>query len=611
MDQIHRLAVVLTTGLVALAGCERPPTISGAEAAGGSQLLHSALKALEEVQPRLSTYKEAILQLNQYLAQHRNESDLGKLDADERILIEKEILGPLLREDRERHLSELERERFTLLDAYHLDGCYLFRDASQSLVRMAGGAIGRSRPAVEQQAQALELARLAFDWAMRQVALAPDPPGTDPWPAVEVLRRGTGSAPDRARVFVALLEQLHIPACLVGQEAPGQHVDTERLALVGTLIGDDIYLFDCASTRPAQDARGQLRTLRQSSTGQDQGTRTVLYLPCTLAALAPRMKWLEGQLAEDSRPRLYVSLKALKQQFERHGVVRIQTSRRGYPATILARYVENPLRQLRWEDNPQIIPLRAIPDWAKAYISKLGPVHALPMVQPFVNLFLLVRTEPGGPRDLLVRGRPEQAVERIVVLDQRLDQALDIFHRDFPGEFENFRDRWLPLLVKEYDKLQELSQQRDRARNDPGRWRILEEEIGKQARSIEGIWKERSVVITYMCYDWAAEEVREHLYYFAGLAKMDLATRAELLAQRSARAGRPVVEQERHWREAVVQWEAARLWLDRARAIASTRPVHNWFDAASLQRQVCQDHLEQCQRALAQLRPGSASSSSH
>ena len=90
-----------------------------------------------------------------------------------------------------------------------------------------------------------EQARACFDWVMRQVQLR-DRAG-DALPPDFVLRRGWGTALERAQIFLAVLQQLGIDGCMLA--VPGKPGEPAlRYWLPGALIGKEIYLFHETTT---------------------------------------------------------------------------------------------------------------------------------------------------------------------------------------------------------------------------------------------------------------------------------------------------------------------------------------------------------------------------
>ena len=217
--RILGVLVTFTAGLglaALLAGCgggsQAGPV--GPAAQDPEALRQNALALLREERPSITTYSSAVQQFNNYLDRKPEVADRFQLAPAVRELLEKELLKGLLPrgdapETLPGRMKEVERKSFTMLDAYHLDACFLFRDAAQALRNDLGDPPVRTDPRFPEYQQ--RFARHAFEWVIRQIQLQPRTPGTDAWPAHEILRRGTGDGEERARVFLALVEQLAPP----------------------------------------------------------------------------------------------------------------------------------------------------------------------------------------------------------------------------------------------------------------------------------------------------------------------------------------------------------------------------------------------------------------
>src|SRR6266851_6706204 len=176
-----------------------PPSVEKKDDSRQTDTLESVKSGLAKSTDS-GTCKNAVQQLNSYLSQHP-ERKASALTAEQRKCLTEKCLGD------PSEMAELEGASFTLLDAQHLDECFLFRDAAQSLEV-------NGLPAAEQAAA-------AFRWVICQVRLRAslhldgnaDP---DPIPPQFVLRRGWGTPEERALVFLALLRQLGIEGCLIG-----------------------------------------------------------------------------------------------------------------------------------------------------------------------------------------------------------------------------------------------------------------------------------------------------------------------------------------------------------------------------------------------------------
>ena len=102
----------------------------------------------------------------------------------------------------------------------------------------------------------------------------------------------------------------------------------------GALIGKDIYLFDARLGIPLPGPKGEgIATLAQVraqpavlqqlgldaknpyDVSQDQAQRAEVHVACALSALAPRMRFLQDQLAATEKVRLGVDPAALVKKF--------------------------------------------------------------------------------------------------------------------------------------------------------------------------------------------------------------------------------------------------------------------------------------------------------
>src|SRR5262249_54475451 len=100
----------------------------------------------------------------------------------------------------------------TPLDAHYLDQCLLLRAAANSLEL-------KDRSPLEQ-------AKAAFAWVMRQVRLQ-ESEGVL-LPSQFILRRGWGTAEERALIFLAMLDQLRIPSGMLAFKPEEQGKATWR-----------------------------------------------------------------------------------------------------------------------------------------------------------------------------------------------------------------------------------------------------------------------------------------------------------------------------------------------------------------------------------------------
>src|SRR5262249_22633812 len=140
--------------------------------------------------------REIVKLLNQHLLQDRNaakEMDDGKLNADRRELLTSRFgLTP-------REMDDIAANSFSVADAYYLEWCFRLR--------------GAAREFHVDTLPALERAKRALAWVTRQGVLLDqgEPPLAPPF----VLKRGYGSAEERALVFLDLVRQMGLDGCLV------------------------------------------------------------------------------------------------------------------------------------------------------------------------------------------------------------------------------------------------------------------------------------------------------------------------------------------------------------------------------------------------------------
>jgi hypothetical protein len=216
-------------------------------------------------------------------------------------------------------VEELSGAAFRPMDAHHIYLCLELRDAAESL------NLQRLSP--------LSQAEAAFAWVIRQVTLRTGEEGVL-LPPQAVLQLGEGSAHERALVFCALLQQLDLDGCMIA--LPGRSPD--EYWIPGVLISekgqDEIYLFDTRLGVPVPDPDGKgIATLRQVkaqpallaqlAAGKDmpydvtpaQAAKAEVRLVLPLSALAPRLKYLEDNLAQGDR--LWLDANKLKQRFEK------------------------------------------------------------------------------------------------------------------------------------------------------------------------------------------------------------------------------------------------------------------------------------------------------
>jgi hypothetical protein len=206
---------------------------------------------------------------------------------------------------------------------------------------------------------------------------------------------------------------------------------------------------------------------------------------------------------------------------------------------------------------------------------QMGPRGAVKLFRAFDNLFLRVRVEPGGIRDLIVRGRPEEAVDRILELEKELEEILANLRQRFregPTINEVLEKSWLPqmrLALDESRRAEAIARS-----GNPGNINLREHEM-----RLEGYWRSMRVNLIQVGYDWAAPEILEHNTYMMALAKMELAIRFE-----TRLPGPPDDGQKQRLRE---MYQSATFWFERYQNLVATRRTKQWETSA-------RDLLAQC-----------------
>ncbi len=457
-----------------------------------------------------NTCQTAVQQANNYFASPRAPR-LPGLTAGQRDLLAGEFgLDPSA-------LAEVDGGQFARLDAHHLELCFLLRDAARFL---SGETEKVPTP---------ELAAAAFAWSARQVWLMERTSGPAPAepPSTEfVLRRGRGSATERALVFLGLLDQLGVPGCLVSH--PGE----PRYWACGALLPRDgkpqIFLFDprlgmplpgpkgrgiatLAEAREDPDVLGQLNLNDEAKydvTAED-ARKAEVRLACPLSALAPRMAVLETLLRDPAMkaPAVHVRLSAdpedLLKRFreaagkEKVGVARelVQVQRRFLPADQggtdakgeafnRARLELVPWNNLPFDPRDK----EFLPEQMSLRLSSF-------FAQPFVAFSL----EPRGPRDLVLRGRLADAAPKMT---ESRDQLLHDAERlravpDWEKQLLEWREKARAALI---DRLRA----QDALERSGGRGRDAELALTAARAREEAVWKENERMLVTLLLGCAA-----------------------------------------------------------------------------------------------------------
>lgn len=566
-----------------------------------------------------STYRSVVEQLNSYFDHQGINKEIPMPAADEDMLRKmlSEINGDF---EKARRIDEVKNRFFnTLSDANYIDSCLLFRDAYRALSNDMGEIPSKGNQQAVDDYQ-LALVKHIHGWTMRQAALRTNPSGIKEWPAHEVLRLGAGTAEDRLRVFISLLNQSDIDSCAVvikTQIRQDNVVETRQVpVLTGVLIGKSVYLFDPYTGQPVPGSttgtiatyeqlkkQPTLLTTRPDAPTATQLAESELVLLTPINALAPRMAILEKNF-DDLKINVKLKDDAVG-RIERFKAAGYNVkpwaapNRQGFPGLVFQNYVESSKGDPRLTE--EIIPhTRLIPEWAQQAEKQIGLTGSQQsLFYEFDRLFIRLRLDPGGGRDLLVRGKPHQAVANLSHLENRLDRLLDMFHKDGGGvtSVSLFRSGFLLPVMQKYAELKGAVQQLNTLPRDSKQAQDLQRKCSEMMIQLQAVWKDQNAknIVTNLGAEWAIPEVREHITYFMGLSKMELAIRSEMRFLRNPKAvwptGTPTPAE---------QYAAASEWFRRYEALVIPTKSNNWLDAVKLRHQECKERQAQLDKLMAQ-----------
>jgi hypothetical protein len=527
-------------------------------------LLEEARKLLAK-EPDYNTCRNAVNTINIYYGENPPDPR-PTLDPDTRELLPKLFAFSDVEEKRKDELAELDRSAYTLLDAHHLDQCFLLRDVARSLPPSGG-----TPP---------EEAAAAFRWVVRQVRLQE---GMFPVvPPEFALRRGWGTPLDRALVFVSLLEQLDTLESRAGRQPlrgclvcwpPARPNDPPQVWACGVMVGDEpnLYLFDPRVGLPLPGREGNgVATLAEVR--KDPGLLSALtvdpdnpydvtaerareaeiyhYVP--LSALAPRMRFFQDTiLPRTQRVALAVNAAAERKNLD-----------------AAAAACDNPVPVKPWPRGSE--DLRAFLPRAEGGSDKPGPNtpaqgFALELVpraymppffqdqarfpvniglgqwawQEFATPFLAFSLDKEGARELMLRGHQDEAIkklygERETTADNM--NAVKQLERD-PAELTQRVNGWVDEALEAF-----AAQLKAEQHKDPGA-------AAAAKVKLDAVWKSPTAEdVKTLLHGAAARKRRPETTYYLALCKHAL---AELAQARSAPGADPAPE----WGEALDWWE--------------------------------------------------------
>lgn len=497
-------------------------------------------------------------------------------------------------------LIEVESNHYTRLDHQHLFRCFLMRDAASAL-----GVKGVRSPAGKQEVREKPLDQIvrAFAWVMREVRLHPEEGEASP-PSF-VLRRGWGSALERALVFLALLEQLGEPDA-AQPEALGFLLEVlddrggMNLWTCGVVIGDnkDVYLFDphlglplpgpngegvatLAQVRDKAEILAQLNVDEKNrySVTKEQAQAAQAQLICPLSALSPRMRYLQDKLlAPAVRVRLTSDAGKDRERVQAAcsvgaaKPVPVQLPRD--KCTLLRRFL--PVEEGGTDTTSRVQRFQlALVSW-----SNLPPVFQDERVFPrksvmgvqvlalFAASFITPTMESGYPRDLLLRGRYGSAVEKLVSERETWRSAKE--QRANAGNLEQQFQAWLDTATRDYAKLVKAKSPQER----------------QQAEGqVKKLWEGRASVPVRILLNSAAAAARNpEVDYQLALCSQEQAGQAQARLDLQKQAGaalhaRDVENAQKDWRHAADNWKQFEEDNPLHTDIASARRLRGWAEA--------------------------------
>jgi hypothetical protein len=554
MHSTRRLLLpLILCPLSLLAGCSGTPTTGQAAkrtVAARDDQLEAARQMLAAESLDRGACATALQQVNAYLATH-DDHHPPPLGADEKVLLQKQFgIDP-------GELAEVENSTFTLLDAPHLEFCFLMRDAARSL-----DVDNLSQP---------ERAAAAFAWVVRQV---PAQEGESDLPPAFVVRRGWGNSLERARIYMALLQQMRIPGCLVTTAggvpwACGALVEVQgskqkqlvlfdhRLGLPlpgakGQATSDLARAFRAAMPVPGPDDGQQVATLaalRQQpgllkvlttdgkqpyDVSPEQVKDSVLRLTVPLSALSPRMRTLQDDILPQ-RIGVYPGVnpgQLVRDLAAAGGVEGGPDAVRSLPgsAGVLRRFVgerEGGIDRTGLQERARLslIPRNTMP----RQLMELEGEPGLRILGHFAQPFIAFQLDANLPRDLVLRGRYKEAKDQLTqVLDlcrvqkDRLQSNPDVY-----GEF----DRWKKELFEAYGAV-------GRAQEDVRKGAPQDVADSALARR-EQVWKNGLPMLSILVDGSAAEPRGAQASFQMALCMGEEAERTQAHVDRLARANRP------------------------------------------------------------------------
>jgi hypothetical protein len=536
----------------------------------------------------------ALQQLNVYLEHHADRRAEPLTEQQRRLLQDRKGFG-LGKEE----MAEVENPNFTLLDAQHLDLCFLLRDAVRSL-----DLEGLSQP---------EQAAVAFAWVMRQVRPVED--DTDLVPPQFVLHRGWGNTGERVLVLVTLLEQLGMSGCILGAvDAQTGNPRGWGCGALVTLPGGkkEVLVFDPGHGLPLPGPAGagrpeltrafqlalpvpvpkprQLATLAELRRHPEllgqlavdgkypsglsaEDVRGAQLFPVTLlSSLAPRMKGLQEELAS-SQGGAVVSIDPVRLLDDWKAAATGQGE--PAPAVLVWRYAVAAQRRF-WppeeggSDKTQqarkrlkVVRWGALPRQILTLEGEPGDRLRLHYIRPFADFYLA----PGRPRDLVVRGRFDDATHELV---QARDELREQRNQEDPSA-ENLDRRLNAWCAQVIEAQAGVLRAEGKGPRGGGRDPSAAADVQAARARLDQVWKAGEEFLSPLIASRAALAQAADVTFELALCKHEQAERLQAVVDRARRAGRPVPSEDAE--AAVEGWNNAVSWWQSYVSEAATEPL--------------------------------------
>lgn len=449
-------------------------------------------------------------------------------------------------------IEEVSNPRFTALDARHLEKVLLLSDAVQS----TGLPIPNpyEKAVDETKLSRSRKAEIVFHQVIRQIALFPSEDGAFLQPIRKVqlpprvaLSFGVHTCRSRALVFLQMLQQLRIPAGLVGF---GQANEARYWAC--GVVGEqgEIYLFDprLGLPLPGPDGKG-IATLQEMQSKPEeilnqldfgksgkydvtaeQVKKSRLSLVVSLSAMAPRMKYLERHLFKNYIPVCtYINpqqlLHEVKQALKQAGSESIQVDFARWGCDIQRRFYPEEDGGVGSKANQTlairaIVPFqilqRSLPQniWRDEVTGReilTGPNGEL--LQLYFDRFIKLSMEPGFPRDLILRGQYSAARQQLEQRRDQLEQTMQAFNKAGAKSLVNSVLAW---HKKSIDIL--VFSQNATSASDKSQVKLLYQKL----------WKDYGQRVTLFVQGLSAEPLQIRCLYLIAIALQEQANRIGL-----------------------------------------------------------------------------------